>query len=241
MLIIRLKKPLLHDADLDALRNTLLNERHYRYVVRQNACCYRPDGSLLFRFRKNALPAHLTDIPFRYLRNVGAPASNSLRGAVKASPSGTEALIGINPRTGGVTAATLNLLPVLPEIMPYFWAKNARFSELAPEFYRRAAAAAHGRNTLAKGVVVESVKLLMNVQTGAHTDTNRSASLLTAIWKGRGEGAELIFVRWGIAVDVRTGDLLIMDGAEMHGNAPYRGTPGEYERLSLTAFTAGHK
>ena len=46
-------------------------------------------------------------------------------------------------------------------------------------------------------------------------------------------------MRWGIAVDVRTGDLLIMDGKEMHGNAKYRGVPGEYERLSLTAFTGG--
>jgi hypothetical protein len=53
---------------------------------------------------------------------------------------------------------------------------------------------------------------------------------------GAFEGGELIFPQYGIAVEIETGDVLLADVHEWHGNAPLVGVDGSYERISTVMY-----
>ena len=80
----------------------------------------------------------------------------------------------------------------------------------------------------------------INYQTSIHIDKGddlEGFGNLTVIEKGGSyEGSETCFPRYGIGVDVRTGDMLFMDVHEWHGNLPMINKKPDTIRLSLVCY-----
>jgi hypothetical protein len=79
-----------------------------------------------------------------------------------------------------------------------------------------------------------------DAQFHAHPDRHNVPGLYEAmavVRAGQYEGGCLGFPRWGVALDLRTTDLLVADlCGEVHCNTPLVGRPGRYERLSVIAY-----
>jgi hypothetical protein len=60
--------------------------------------------------------------------------------------------------------------------------------------------------------------------------------VLTVLHAGTYTGGHLVFPKYRVAVDLRTGGVLLADVHEAHGNTPLIGTPGSFVRLSLVCY-----
>lgn len=68
-MLIRLSEAdCLPEPEADALAGTLLDDRHYARLVREDATVIKPDGTPLLVFRRNALPAAACEAAYRSLR-----------------------------------------------------------------------------------------------------------------------------------------------------------------------------
>ena len=87
--------------------------------------------------------------------------------------------------------------------------------------------------------VFTTVTVNRNWQTAVHTDKGDYAEgmgVMAAMWRGKGDGCYLVFPAYRLAVSMRTGDVLMANVHEWHGNTPFKGTPGRYERLSCVFY-----
>lgn len=81
MLVVRLEHEL-SDPDADALAATLLDERHYDIVLREDADVYKPNGEVLLKFRKGVLPAESAKAAYKSLRAAASTDNRGMSGGV---------------------------------------------------------------------------------------------------------------------------------------------------------------
>ena len=84
-----------------------------------------------------------------------------------------------------------------------------------------------------------TITINKNWRTAAHKDAGDyepGLGVMTALWAGTGGGAYLVFPRYRCAVEFRTGDVLLADVHQWHGNTPFLGTPGLYDRISFVFY-----
>jgi hypothetical protein len=82
-----------------------------------------------------------------------------------------------------------------------------------------------------------SCYLAKKFQTGYHRDGNLNGVMTGLMVTGNFTGGELVIPRWGIAIVLRPGDLLLFDAEELHGNVEIEG-----DRLSFAFYCASiHK
>ena len=89
------------------------------------------------------------------------------------------------------------------------------------------------------GTVFTTITVNKNWQTAVHKDAGDYApgfGVMTVFWAGKGDGCYFCYPRYGIAVRARTGDVVLSDVHEWHGNTPFHGLPGRYERLSCVFY-----
>lgn len=81
-----------------------------------------------------------------------------------------------------------------------------------------------------------------NFRTAYHRDSGdlcepeHGASCLAVMWGGKGSGGNLVLPFWNLEVEYRSGDLILMDSHEVHGNMPIIGRAGQFERISVVAY-----
>lgn len=66
----------LTDEEADALRGAKLDDKSYRLLVKNDADVYKPDGSLLLRFRKNVIPYNIAAEAYPVLRKAATLTNN---------------------------------------------------------------------------------------------------------------------------------------------------------------------
>ncbi len=77
VLQIRLKdEDCLTDEQAEALAGIKLDDNSYRQVIRTDADVYKPDGSLLLRFRRNIIPYHTVANAYKPLRKAASASHN---------------------------------------------------------------------------------------------------------------------------------------------------------------------
>lgn len=115
------------------------------------------------------------------------------------------------------------------------------FKELMPE--RWAAQMEHVERTSPDfkihGTAFTTFTVNKNWQTAVHQDKGDlkvGFGVMTALRTGVYDGCYLCFPKYRVAVDMRSRGLLLADVHEWHGNTPFRGEPGTYERLSLVMY-----
>jgi hypothetical protein len=90
-----------------------------------------------------------------------------------------------------------------------------------------------------KGTVFTTITVNRNFQTAVHTDRGdlkEGFGVMTALRGGKYDGAFLVFPKFRVAADMRTGDVLLADVHEWHGNTPFKGVPGKFERISCVFY-----
>jgi len=140
-----------------------------------------------------------------------------------------------------LTAYAMNYPERFAAAQPFFRALDAVFAREVPDRYRaqqEAISRTHPDFTI-HGTVFTTVTVNRNFRTAVHKDDGdlkAGFGLMTVLEAGRYEGGYLVFPAFRVAADVRTGDVLLSDVHEYHGNTPLKGRPGHWERISCVLY-----
>jgi hypothetical protein len=248
MRIIRLK-PLWPDSD--AWREKALDSNHYTECVRDEATALKDDGGVLFKALrrrtsfdkcKRACPVLATahqDAAFRIVASGHAKPGENGISDVMGFLDGTERYGLIQCRE---TAWSLeHFLEQKTEVEPLVCEVDDVFREEMPGRYaaqREQILKIHPAWTLNR-TAFTTITINRNMRTYAHRDggdLKEGFGVITVMKLGNFAGGELIFPRWGIAVDIDTTDVLLCDVHELHGNAPLVGEEGKFLRLTCVYY-----
>jgi 2-oxoglutarate-Fe(II)-dependent dioxygenase family protein len=140
-----------------------------------------------------------------------------------------------------MTALTMDNYSAFQQAHPFIRAVDRAFREGVPSRY--AAQEAMTRQTSPNFYIRDTVFTTITVnrdwQTALHRDSGDYAQgfgVLTVLQGGSYDGGYLVFPKYRVAVDMRTGGVLLTDVHEFHGNTAIVGVPGEYLRLSLVLY-----
>jgi hypothetical protein len=125
-------------------------------------------------------------------------------------------------------------------VMPYVQAVDQVFQTYFPE--RWAAQKSIAMNTpdyTISGTAFSTVTVNLNFATAVHKDSGDLAEgfgVVTCFRSGEYSDGSLVLAKYGLGVNVDTGDVLLADVHQWHGNLPIIGTAGEYQRLSCVMY-----
>ena len=123
-------------------------------------------------------------------------------------------------------------IPLLKEI-------NKLYKQLAASYYKKQYKKAKETFFRIDNTAFTTVTTNINFQTTVHTDKGDDVEgfgNLVTFQKGDYEGSETCFPQYGIGVDVRERDFLLMDVHEPHGNLPLKLIGKDSERLSIVCY-----
>lgn len=92
---------------------------------------------------------------------------------------------------------------------------------------------------LIPGTSFTTVTVNRNWQTAVHKDAGDlkgGFGCMTAFSAGQYEGCHLVFPKYRVAVNIRSGDVCLADVHEWHGNSPIRRNTKAYDRVSLVLY-----
>lgn len=165
--------------------------------------------------------------------------ASALLGSV--DPSGIYPYCRLTSWTGQHLAEWLTLSPLLRAInsslrehVPDRWARQRDAINDVPEEWR------------CGGTVFTTITVNNTYSTGVHRDAGdyEPGFSTLAVWSEGIYGGALVFPKWRVGVPMRTGDLLLMDAHELHGNtmmfneagAEVKGYAPGAERISIVAY-----
>jgi hypothetical protein len=124
--------------------------------------------------------------------------------------------------------------------LPFIRYVDGLYKELMPEHYAKQKEIAENTNQdfVIRGTAFTTVTVNKNFQTAVHKDAgdfSEGFGNLTVLQAGHYDGGYTCLPEYGVGVDVRTCDLLLMDVHRWHGNTPIIGK-GNYERVSLVMY-----
>jgi Oxygenase domain of the 2OGFeDO superfamily len=125
-------------------------------------------------------------------------------------------------------------------VMPYVQAVEQVFQTHMPERWaaQKAVAATTPDYTIT-GTSFSTVTVNLNFATAVHKDAGdlkEGFGVMACFRRGEYSGGSLVFPKYGLDVNVDTGDVLLADVHQWHGNLPIIGTQGEYQRLSCVMY-----
>lgn len=144
---------------------------------------------------------------------------------------------------GRATSYTQNHYEKFQKSFPFLQSLDRGFRELLPWRWsnQRAAADKIDQSFLVPGTVFTTITVNKTFRTAAHYDAGDFAdglsNLLVLSNNGNFSGGYLVFPEYRIAVNVRPGDLLLVNNHEiLHGNTPIVMHDEEAERISLVCY-----
>lgn len=143
---------------------------------------------------------------------------------------------------GRATSFTEKNFETFKKSFPFLQSLNRGYKELIPSKWnnQRAAADKLDSRFLVPETVFTTITVNKTFRTAAHRDAgdlDSGLSNLLVVGSGDYTGGYLIFPELRIAVNVRPGDLLLVNNHEIiHGNTPIVLTNAEAERISLVCY-----
>lgn len=141
-----------------------------------------------------------------------------------------------------LTAYNLNEPEKFAKAMPFIRSVDRVFAENAPARYaaQRAVVEETSPDFYISGTVFTTITVNLNWQTAVHKDAGDykpGFGVMTALRAGRYDGCYLTWPQYRVAADLQSGDVILADVHEWHGNTPFKTFEGEpYERLSLVFY-----
>lgn len=143
---------------------------------------------------------------------------------------------------GRATAYTEHHLELFEQAYPFLQTLNKGFKDLLPWRWKnqRAAADKIDPRFLVPGTVFTTITVNKTFRTAAHYDAgdlDTGLSNLLVLGSGDYTGGYLVFPEYRIAVNVRPGDLLLVNNHEvLHGNTPIVLNNPDAERISVVCY-----
>jgi len=125
-------------------------------------------------------------------------------------------------------------------VMPYVQAVDRVFHTYLPERWAaQNSVALTTPDYTITGTVFSTITANLNFATATHKDIGDLAEgfgVMTCFRSGDYSDGSLVFLKYGLAVNVGTGDVLLADVHQWHGNLPILGEKGAYQRLSCVMY-----
>lgn len=241
-------------------------------IVDEDCDCYKPDGSILFKFRKNVIPDDQAKHAIKVFKS-HAKKKNDNRGyASGLLPGGRAKQKDARGMSRGnisqsqiagyydkpmmqhkkhlgtdvacrTTAFNKHKAELFDTTIPFFKTISDTYKDLAPEHYGRQKDYIDGviPEMKIKDTVFTTITLNYNWRTACHYDAgdyDKGLGNLTVVGDDQYEGGCTGFPRYGVGVNLRNKDVVIMDVHEMHCNTPLTplGDAPMGERLSFVCY-----
>jgi len=125
--------------------------------------------------------------------------------------------------------------------LPFIQAVNGVFCRAAPDHWRVQGGKAFQTppDWIIPSTVFSTVTVNKNWQTAVHKDHGDlpdGLGVMAAVPAGNYRGCYLCWPQYKVAVDLQAGDVVLGDVHEWHGNTPFHGVPGTYERVSFVFY-----
>jgi hypothetical protein len=140
-----------------------------------------------------------------------------------------------------LTAFTAKHMQQLSAAGPFIRRVSEVFRENSPERYAAQLEQCNRTHPdyIFKGTAFSTITVNRNWRTAVHTDAGDLRSgfgALSVLSEGRYEGCYFTIPKYGVAVDMRHGDVLLCDVHEYHGNTPIVPVSKYYTRLSCVFY-----
>lgn len=256
-------------VEIEEKLGKVLTPDDFNVLVTGDARLRKPDGSLLCIYRKGIVPLEMRELIRPILRSFRSAGTDN-----RGQASGTERVPGGQTRTRSalvpssiigafeaqgskkfcrLTAWTGRETEQFRELWPYFQFLGQVFARDVPNRYTAQMEEVHRTHPdwVIPDTPFTTITINNTYPTGVHKDKgdlDKGFSVLSTLRKGEYEGGVLTFPEYRVGVDMRDGDVLLMDAHEWHGNSRFvpdvprrpRGMPDwdqlSYERISTVAY-----
>jgi len=250
------------DEEMKRLENTFLKPSQIDTILRDDATVYTEDGKLLLLFRKKKLMGgqEFYDVIADYMKknpstNRGT-ASGSTSKNIRDNPKIQTTITGYFDRWSpkqkylfkkkGIktpievreTAFLADHPEKFQKMVPFIEQIDRLYKKYLPEYYEKQYRKAKETHFKIADTCFTSTTINLNFKTSLHKDKGDDQDgfgNLAVIEKGNYTGGETCFPQYGIGVDVREGDLLLMDVHQWHANLPIQLEKGA-ERMSVVCY-----
>jgi hypothetical protein len=254
----------INDEKMEKLANTYVKQSDIDLIIDNDADVYTEDGKLLLRFRKGLLKQqnikefydNVIKFATKKTANRGSTSgsknknvwenpkvmSNILGYFDKFSPKQKE-LMKTQKKKIGLTVRETRFNMDYPEkfkkLVPLIKEIDHQYLRLVPDRYKLQCKKSKQTPFKIPGTCFTTITTNLNYQTTIHKDKGDDAEgfgNLVVIEDGKYSGAETCFPQYGIGVDVRSGDILLMDVHEWHGNLKMNSDTKDAKRLSIVCY-----
>lgn len=236
MIDVRLRSRIPQE-ELDAKVGKILTDEDYNVLLTRAARVRQPDGRLLCVYLPGALLAEADEYWDMFSRIRGATdnrghASGAVR--VKAGTTRTRSKLIYSSILGSfdqlpskpycrLTAFTAKEGEKWNGMQPFFAAMGKLFKENVPDRFERQMQEVRSTEPdwVVPGTPFTTITVNNSYPTGVHTDKgdlDEGFSSLAVMRKGSYEGGYLTFPEFRVAVNLKHGDMILMDAHQWHGN-----------------------
>lgn len=257
-------KKILTDERMEKLKDTFVKQSQISLIINDDADIYTEDGKLLLIFRKNKLSAHnidlfydnVIDFAMNTSTNRGSASGGKQRN-VKDNPKVMTNILGyfdkLSPKqkwllkkqhkTLETSVRQTRFMMDYPEnfkqVCPLIQEIDQLYKKYIPDKYNLQRKKADQTPFKIPNTSFTTVTTNVNFRTTMHTDKGDDIDgfgNLAVIEDGDYTGGETCFPQYGIGVNVRTGDILLMDVHQIHGNLPIQFKTPDAIRLSIVCY-----
>lgn len=257
---LRLRTRIADAAIRDNLAGKVLGPADFDVLLTGATRLVKPDGRVLCVYLPGALAEQVAD-PAAYdvlhsLRGFVTKNRGKASGTPRLDPTGrgrsyaaetASMVVGAVDGLGQqrycrLTSWTGKNLPQWQQLHPLLRAVATHLAEHVPDRYANQAkeAAASDPAWLVPGTPFSTVTVNNTYPTGVHTDKGdleAGFSTIACLRRGTYTGGQLVFPAYRVAVDLRDGDLILMDAHDWHGNTAIVCACGE--RIRSACETCG--
>ncbi len=238
----------------------------YDVLLTGDADVFKPDGSLLLSYRRGVLSDDALEAAWpilirarshtSYNRGIAAGGGR----APKRKLDGTASKTHYAKPTRSIVLGYYDRYPRIPycrqtaimaahmdewaAALPMLGEIAAVYAKTVPARYRAQMAKTQetSQDFVISGTPWTTLTVNHNWQTMLHTDKGdwigegKGYGVITALDRGEYKGGLLVYPAFRVAVDLRRGDVLMMDSHEAHANTALEGDPETFDRLSLVLY-----
>ena len=250
------------DEEMKRLENTFLKPSQIDTILRDDATVYTEDGKLLLLFRKKKLTGgqEFYDIIADYTKKNGSTnrgtSSGSTSKNIRDNPKIQTIITGYFDRWSpkhkylfkkkGIstplevreTAFLSDYPEKFDKMVPFIEQIDRLYKKYLPDYYEKQYAKAKQTHFKIADTAFTTATINLNFTTTLHKDKGDDEDgygNLAVIEKGKYTGGETCLPQYGIGVDVREGDILLMDVHQWHANLPIQFEKGA-ERMSVVCY-----
>ncbi len=232
------------DAQAELLKGKFINEDEVPLLIEDDTDGIDlATGAILFKYRRNILDHEKMNVAYKSMERAVAvtegrgTASGSSHFRVRKDGTVGKMLVGNKVEAGLVgymdrngkqpycrkTAFTRDYFDKFQAAVPFIQEVDSKFAELIPNRYanQRGRADATNRNYVIKDTAFTTVTINRNFRTAIHQDAGdlrEGFGNLSVINNGNYKGGYFALPQYGAKINMRTGDLLLVDVHNWHGN-----------------------